>query len=147
MKWLKRFAYKLLVCEGAIDFSRIEKRDTPLDCRVKKRDHLLLIANRRIAEGHSHTAKTESRNFQVELSKFALLHTLLLQVSCEPDTNEPLVVLGIELSLTQPLHHCRVTMVEETGGFCVQGCNRCHVFLAQFNIEHVNILRHALLAN
>ena len=38
-------------------------------------------------------------------------------------------------------------MIEEAARFCVQRCNRSHVFRAEFKIEHVEILHNALFAD
>jgi len=72
----KRFTKEFFVGEGTVDFSRIEEGDASVNRRVKKRDHLLLVANRAVAIGHSHTTEPESRNFQVTVSEFTLLHFL-----------------------------------------------------------------------
>jgi hypothetical protein len=68
------FAHELFVREGTIDFSRIEKGHPSFDCGPQKRDHLLLVFGRTIGIAHAHTPEPKSRDFQVAISKFALLH-------------------------------------------------------------------------
>jgi hypothetical protein len=53
------FTKEFFVGEWAIDFSRIEEGDATVNRSVKKRDHLLLVANRAIAKTHPHAAQTE----------------------------------------------------------------------------------------
>src|SRR6266545_7198614 len=47
----------------------------------------------------------------------------------------PLIFLGRALRFAQRLHDCRITVVEETAGFCVQRCYRRHILWAQVEIE------------
>src|SRR5579885_215111 len=70
------FSHQLLVGKRPIDLSGIEEGDAPLHCRMKKRDHLRLVANRFIRKGLAHAAESEGRDFQATLSKCALLHGL-----------------------------------------------------------------------
>ena len=59
----------------------------------------------------------------------------------------PLVFLGRALCFAQRLHNCRITVVEEAAGFCVQRSNRRHIFRTEVDIEHVEILRDAFWAH
>ena len=45
---------------------------------ANQRDSLSLVHRRPIARTQAHTAQTESRHFQTAISKFALLHYVLL---------------------------------------------------------------------
>jgi hypothetical protein len=76
-KWFKRFAHQIFIGKWTIDLRRIEEGDTPFNRRVKKSDHLLPVTNRRVAISHPHAAESESRDFQIAVSKFTLLHFLL----------------------------------------------------------------------
>ena len=53
-KRLKRFAHKFFIDKGAIAFSSVEEGDAPLNRRVKKGDHLLLVGKRVFIVAHSH---------------------------------------------------------------------------------------------
>ena len=77
------FAHELLVRERAVDLGGVEERDAAFDGRPNQRDHLLLVRGRAVAEAHAHAAEPEGRDFQVALSKFALLHCFLLRLSRE----------------------------------------------------------------
>src|SRR6266568_4403674 len=57
-----------------VRFSGVEESDAAFDGRTNQRDHLLLVCRRTVTKAHSHAAKPESRNFQVTISKFSLLH-------------------------------------------------------------------------
>ena len=70
----QRFAHEFFVGERAVDFGGVEERDAEFDGRPDQGDHLLLVFGRTVAEAHSHAAEPDGRNFQVALSKFALLH-------------------------------------------------------------------------
>src|SRR2546423_13071661 len=70
----ERFAHKLFVQERAVNLGGVEKRDAAFHGCPKKRGHLLLVFGRAVRKTHSHAAQSESRNFQVAISKFALLH-------------------------------------------------------------------------
>src|SRR5208283_2096951 len=78
-KWSEGFTHELFVCERAIYFCRVEKRDAAFDGRPNQRDHLLLVSWRTVAKAHAHAAEPESRYFQVAFSKFALLHRFSLR--------------------------------------------------------------------
>src|ERR1700692_327071 len=69
--------HEVFVCEGTIAFGGVEKCDATFDSRPDQRDHFLLVACRTVANGHSHTAEPESRDFQVAVSKFARFHCFL----------------------------------------------------------------------
>src|SRR5258708_2914655 len=56
----------------------VEECDAPFDGRPKKSDHLLLVWERSVGKAHSHAAEPESRDFQVTVSKCALLHSSCL---------------------------------------------------------------------
>ena len=71
----ERFACEFFVRERTVHFSGIEKRHTLFKCRSNQRNHLLLVLGRTIAKAHSHAAQPNGRDFQVTLTKFALLHT------------------------------------------------------------------------
>src|SRR5262249_40205467 len=73
-KRLQRFAHQLLVGEGTVNLRCVEEGDAPLNRRVKKRDHLLLVANRAVAVAHAHAAETERRDFQITFTECAFLH-------------------------------------------------------------------------
>src|SRR5262249_16994143 len=68
------FAHQFFVCDRAIPLRRIEECDAAFDGCPENRDHLLLVSGWTVGKAHSHTAQSESRNFQVAISKFALLH-------------------------------------------------------------------------
>jgi hypothetical protein len=65
LKRFERFADEQFVGEGTVDFRCIEEGDAPVHGGVQKLDHLLPGADGRIAEGHSHAAQAEGRNFQI----------------------------------------------------------------------------------
>src|SRR5438874_8762005 len=73
----QRFANELFVRERTVNFSGIEKRNPAFNCRPNQRDHLILVFGRTVAKAHSHTAQSDSRHFQIALSKFPLLHCFL----------------------------------------------------------------------
>jgi hypothetical protein len=77
----KGFADELFVRERAVDLRGIEERDTTLDSRANQRDHRLLVGGRAVAEAHRHAAESESRDFQVVVSKCSLLHCVSVQSS------------------------------------------------------------------
>src|SRR5678815_1845558 len=66
------FADEFLVRERAIRLSGVEESDTLFDRRPNQGDHLLFFSSRAVAEAHAHAAETESRDFQITCSKFAL---------------------------------------------------------------------------
>jgi hypothetical protein len=68
------FTHQFFVRERTVDLSGIEKRDATFDRRSEDRDHLLLVPNWTVAAAHAHAAQPNSRNFQVALSQFSLLH-------------------------------------------------------------------------
>src|SRR4030095_13600364 len=70
----ERFTHQLFVLAWAIYFGRIKKCDAPFEGCTKKRDHLLFVWRQTVRNVHAHAAKTDGRNFQLTISKFALLH-------------------------------------------------------------------------
>src|SRR6266516_4996955 len=78
----KRFAHQFFVCERAVRFSGVEEGDAPFDGFTYKSNHLLLVCRRAVGKAHAHAAESEGRDFQVVLSKCALLHySCLLSLS------------------------------------------------------------------
>src|SRR2546425_6393374 len=77
----KGFADELFVREGTVDLGGVEKCDAPFDGTPYKGNHLLLVTSRTVAIAHSHTAEPDRRDFQIALSKFALLHCFSFEVS------------------------------------------------------------------
>ena len=75
----QRLAHELFVDERAVDLGGVEERDAAFHGGVEKRDHLLLVFGRTVGKAHSHAAEPDSRNFQIALSKFALLHCFPLR--------------------------------------------------------------------
>src|SRR5216684_9333604 len=73
----KRLAHQFLVGERAVDFGGVEKCNATLDGRPDQRDSRLLIDRRTVAKAQSHAAEPDGRDFQIAVSKFALLHCLL----------------------------------------------------------------------
>ena len=73
------FADEFFVCERAVNFSGVEECYAAFHRCVKKRDHLLLVCRRPVGKAHSHAAEPDSRDFQVAISKFALLHCVSFQ--------------------------------------------------------------------
>src|SRR5213594_4259149 len=67
-------ADKFFVQQRAVDLSGIEECDSPLHGGVQKSNHLLFISWRPVGPAHSHTAKSDSRYFEIPCSKIALLH-------------------------------------------------------------------------
>jgi len=70
------FANQLLIGEGTVNLSRVEKGYALIDSRADKTDPLLLFDGRAIAVAQSHATESERRNFEITLSQFALLHRL-----------------------------------------------------------------------
>jgi hypothetical protein len=73
--WCKRFADEFLVCERAIRLSCIEECHAALECRPNQGNPRLLVYGGPVAMAQSHAAESDCRDFQVALSKFALLHS------------------------------------------------------------------------
>ena len=76
-KGRQRFAQEFFVGEGAVHFGGIKEGDAPFHGRPQERDHLLLVGWRTIGKAHRHAAEPKSRDFEVAVSQFALLHFLL----------------------------------------------------------------------
>src|SRR6266571_2086797 len=57
----------------------IEECDAAFDGGADERDHRLLVRWETVALAHPHAAEPEGRDFEIALSKFALLHWSLLQ--------------------------------------------------------------------
>src|SRR5579872_167860 len=74
----KRLTHELFVNERPVDLGRVEKRYAAFYGRPNEGDHLLLVRRRPVTEAHPHAAQTQSRNFQVILSQFSLLHNASL---------------------------------------------------------------------
>src|SRR5439155_3248125 len=72
--WSQCFTHEFFVCEGAVNFGGVEERYATFDGRSNQRGHLCFVCGRAIAKTHSHTAQSNSGDFQVAFSKFALLH-------------------------------------------------------------------------
>jgi hypothetical protein len=70
----KRFAHKFFVDKRAVDFCGIEKGNANLHCFADQRYHCTPVGSGAAMVTHAHAAKADSRNFQVAVSKFALLH-------------------------------------------------------------------------
>jgi hypothetical protein len=77
-EWGEGFADELLVGERTVSFRGIEEGDATLDGRLNKSDPLLLVGSRTVAKAQSHAAQPDGRDFQVTVSKLALLYCLLL---------------------------------------------------------------------
>src|SRR2546422_8105679 len=75
----QRLANELFVGVRTVDFGGIEECDAAVDGRADERDHRLLVRWDTVALAHPHAAEPEGRDFEVALSKFALLHWSLLQ--------------------------------------------------------------------
>ena len=73
-------ADELLVGERAIDFGGVEEGHASLDRRPDERDHLLLVRGRAVGKAQAHAAEPDGRNFEAALSKFALLHCVVLNL-------------------------------------------------------------------
>ncbi len=73
----KRFAHQFFVDERAVDFCGIEKRNAELHCFADQRYHCIPVRGGAAMITHAHAAEADSRNFQVAVSKFALLHFLI----------------------------------------------------------------------
>jgi hypothetical protein len=67
-------ADEIFVCEWAVNLGRVEERDAAFDGCPEKRGHLLLVFGWTVGKTHSHAAQPDGRDFQITLSKFALLH-------------------------------------------------------------------------
>src|SRR5207244_13128876 len=72
----KRCARQCLIGERAVDLGGVEKGNAGLDCRPDQCDLLLLVGNRAFIMAHSHATEPKGRDFQVIVSKCALLHLL-----------------------------------------------------------------------
>src|SRR4051812_37443298 len=72
------FAHELFVGERAVRFSGIKESDAAFDGGPNQGDQLLLVWRRAVGLAHAHAAEPDGRNFQIAVSKFALLHLFLL---------------------------------------------------------------------
>src|SRR6202166_4254407 len=70
----ERFAHQFFVGVRTIYFCSIEEGDAAFDGRPNQRNSVLLVHGGPEAEAHSHAAKSEGRDLQITLSKFAFLH-------------------------------------------------------------------------
>ena len=66
---------EFLVGIRAIGLRSVEEVDTEINCPVDRGDRLCLVRFA-VQVAHSHTAESNGRDFQVVVSKFALLHFL-----------------------------------------------------------------------
>src|SRR5258708_15915054 len=73
----KRLAHQFFVDERAVDFCGIEKGNTEFHCFADQRYHCIPVRGGAAMITHAHAAEADSRNFQVAVSKFALLHFLI----------------------------------------------------------------------
>lgn len=55
--------------------------------------------------------------------------------------------LNIKFAASQPFHHRRVAVREESAGGGVEGGNLQHILSAEFKIENVDVLCHAFFAH
>src|SRR5438477_319 len=74
----QRLANELFVGVRTVNFGGIEECDAAFNGRADERDHRLLVRWDTVALAHPHAAEPEGRDFEVALSKFALLHASLL---------------------------------------------------------------------
>src|SRR3989440_7580143 len=72
----KRFAHQFFIGERTVTLGGVEKGNAAFDCRPDQCDHLLLVGNRAFIMAHSHATEPKGRDFQVIVSKCALLHVL-----------------------------------------------------------------------
>src|SRR4030095_6301705 len=70
------FAHQFLVLERTVDLGGVEEGDAALHCFTDQRYHSIPVRGGAAMVTHSHAAEPDSRNFQVAVSKFALLHFL-----------------------------------------------------------------------
>jgi hypothetical protein len=75
----QRFAYQFLVRKRTVDLSGVEEGDAAFYCFTDQRYHFIPVGGGAAMVTHSHAAEPDSRNFQVAVSKFALLHFFELQ--------------------------------------------------------------------
>src|SRR6266568_8375221 len=80
----KRFAHQFFIGERTVDLGGVEKGHAVFDCQPEKSDHLLPVGKRAFIMAHSHATEPKGRDFQVIVSKCALLHVLTssFYVSC-----------------------------------------------------------------
>jgi hypothetical protein len=70
----KGFTHELFVRKRPVRLSRVEEGNAALDGRPNEGDHLLLVGSWAIPKAHAHAAEPDGRDFQVAVSKRALLH-------------------------------------------------------------------------
>src|SRR5271166_5457195 len=75
---LKRLAYQILVCKGAVSLGCIEQRDAAIYRRADHLNGFLAVSCRPEAETQAHAAEADGRNFQSAFTKFTSLHLFLL---------------------------------------------------------------------
>src|SRR5215210_2851364 len=78
-EWGEGFADELLVGERTVSFRGIEEGDAALDGRLDQSHPLLLVGSRTVAKAQSHAAQPDGRDFQVTVSKRALVHCVSFQ--------------------------------------------------------------------
>jgi hypothetical protein len=67
---------QFFIGERAVNLSRVEECDTPIERRSNEGDALLLLDGGAVTEAQAHAAKTERR--YLKIAKFTLLHANLL---------------------------------------------------------------------
>jgi hypothetical protein len=75
----KGFAHELFVDKRAVGLGGIEKGDATIHGSSNHGDHLLPVCCRTIVGAHAHASEPDCRDFQIAISKLALLHLLLLR--------------------------------------------------------------------
>src|SRR5437764_790193 len=68
------FADEFFILERSVNFRRIKKSNASFDGGPNQRDSVFRVNRLIESEAHSHTAETESRNFQTAVSEFSFLH-------------------------------------------------------------------------
>ena len=74
MEGSEGFAHKFFIQKRAVDLGGIEECYAAFYGCAEDRGHLLLIFWRAVGKAHSHATESDSRDFQIAVSKFALLH-------------------------------------------------------------------------
>src|SRR5690349_15492469 len=73
----ERFADDFLIGERAINLSRVEEGNASLHRRANEVDALFFTDCGAVAKVQPHATEADYRDFQITVSKFALLHCLL----------------------------------------------------------------------
>src|SRR6266480_4765838 len=74
----QRLAHELFVGVRTVYLGGIEECDTAFHGRADERDHRRFVRWDTVALAHPHAAEPEGRDFEIALSKFAVLHASLL---------------------------------------------------------------------